>query len=161
MSDGQDSKRHAAYVAAFPVIYAAAQPFHDLGGGTTEAGRALLARAWVEYDHRGPTGEPPGPKYWPVWALGNLAFEEPEVCWQVVVAIVEHTPPPRALYALALRVRRLIVAHGEPIIAGLEKQAPLDPAWKTLLGAIWRDGDIEEYWHRIAPLRGPMWEVVD
>lgn len=87
------------------------------------------------------------------WALRNLwAATEvaPEAAWRCILAILQRRLPPRSFYFLAAGpLEHLLARHGPQLIERVELWARIDPEFKELLGAVWRNALAEDIWQRI------------
>ena len=79
----------------------------------------------------------------------DLVEEDPDACWQAILTILGRQPPERVLGILAAGpLEDLIQYHGPDFIERIESEACKNPAFKQLLGGVWKSST-EEVWARV------------
>jgi hypothetical protein len=81
---------------------------------------------------------------------------DPEEIWQVILAVLDRTPSDIVLGNLAAGPLEDLVKHvGDQFVDRIELDARRSPAFRTLLGGVWRSGSDSD-WSRIEKARGGL-----
>jgi hypothetical protein len=132
----------------------------------TEDERAKLIAAWIEhhrrevvrYKHNVFREHKGHDEFWAWEEMDRLCRSEPELCWQLILEILEtphHESVGTALAAGPLE--DLIAKHGATFIERIESRAKTDPKFKDLLGGVWQNATPKELWARVEAVRGEVW----
>jgi len=95
----------------------------------------------------------------PCWWAVELFMDEPgaERSWVAILAILAKQPPDAAIAMLAAGpLEDLIEYAGPQYIDRIEVEARRNPAFRTLLGGVWKSSTAE-VWARIETARGDVW----
>lgn len=80
----------------------------------------------------------------------DLAMENPEELWEVILEVLKRDPPAEVFEVLAAGPLEDYLAElGEQVIDRVELQAASDPKFRHLLGGVWRNSMSEEVWTRV------------
>ena len=80
----------------------------------------------------------------------DLVREEPEVAWQLVLAVLRLDASSEIQEVLSAGpLEDLLSKHGEVIIGKVEREAKSDPAFAHLLGGVWQNSMSESVWSRV------------
>jgi hypothetical protein len=95
------------------------------------------------------------------WAVSR--FQErggdvsPDDCWAAILEIVARDPSDESVAILAAGpLEDLINHHGPEFIDRIELESRRNPAFRHLLGGVWR-ASTPEVWARIEKARGKLW----
>ncbi|AXK71231.1 hypothetical protein DWG18_02300 [Lysobacter sp. TY2-98] len=81
-----------------------------------------------------------------------------EELWEFVLVVLGKAPNDRVLSCLAAGpLEDLIAYDGKYFIDRIELMARQNPAFKDLLGGVWRNQSPEEIWSRVEKCRGAAW----
>lgn len=80
---------------------------------------------------------------------------DPETAWEAVLRIMQHdlSDNQRALLA-AGPIESLLSWHGKQFIDRMEAEARRSPAFRHILGGVWRQDMPDEIWRRVEAARG-------
>jgi hypothetical protein len=88
----------------------------------------------------------------------GAARQAPEVAGQAIVALSRQALTEEQIAVLAAGpLEDLLAYHGTAFIDRVEKEARVYPAFRHLLGGVWRSSIAEPVWHRVEAIRGPTW----
>ena len=91
------------------------------------------------------------------WAsdkISDLAVDNPEQLWEIILEILKRDPPTEVIEVLAAGPLEDYIAQlGERVIDKVESQAAVDPKFRSLLGGVWRNSMSEEVWKRVQACR--------
>ncbi|AVP99727.1 hypothetical protein C7S18_22245 [Ahniella affigens] len=95
------------------------------------------------------------------WAVADLmlpkTLDNAENAWQVIHAVLARKPSDRVISVLAAGpLEDLIAAFGPEFIDRIEQAAKQDPAFRHLLGGVWKRST-DAVWARIERARGAVW----
>src|SRR3954468_20977032 len=95
------------------------------------------------------------------WAFEQLyeaSHRNPELCWELILQILR-TPHPDSVTAVlaAGPLEDLLVHFGERVIDRVEEAARRDPAFRDLLGGVWKSSISAEVWKRVEVCQGEVW----
>jgi hypothetical protein len=80
----------------------------------------------------------------------DLALENPEELWDIILEILKRDPPTEVIEVLAAGpLEDYIAKLGEKVIDRVEAQAAADPKFKNLLGGVWRNSMSDDVWRRV------------
>lgn len=97
------------------------------------------------------------------WAVERSMFVlrpvDYETMWQFVLGVLARQPSLHVLSGLAAGpLEEMVAAHGEIFIDRIELTARRDPAFRHLLGGVWRNATPPHIWSRIEAARlGQVW----
>jgi hypothetical protein len=96
------------------------------------------------------------PQWWAVEKFMNVGTEEVTAtdCFKAILAVLAMDPPENVIGVLAAGpLEDLIEECGEEVIEDIEREARQNPAFKHLLGGVWKSGT-PEVWSRVQACRG-------
>jgi hypothetical protein len=97
------------------------------------------------------------PEFSAVMELDDLATEDPEIAWVLILKLIEEPLPDNAFGALAAGpLEDLIEYHGPEVIDRIELEARRNPNFRRLLGGVWQSST-PEVWARVEKARGAAW----
>ena len=97
------------------------------------------------------------PEFWAVMKLDDLAHDEPDTAWLLILELVRQRLPDNAFGTLAAGpLEDLIRYHGPNLIERVEMEARSNPEFRRLLGGVW-ESSTPEVWARIENARGLRW----
>lgn len=80
----------------------------------------------------------------------DLALENPEELWDIILEILKRDPPTEVIEVLAAGpLEDYIAKLGEKVIDRVEAQSAADPKFKNLLGGVWRNSMSDDVWRRV------------
>lgn len=80
----------------------------------------------------------------------DLALENPEELWDIILEILKRDPPTEVIEVLAAGpLEDYIAKLGEKVIDRVEAHAAADPKFKNLLGGVWRNSISDDVWRRV------------
>ena len=126
------------------------------------AGRhELLLRDWKRfYQQQLPTPAEHNcnlPEFWAVAMLNELAHDEPDTAWLLILELIRQPPSDDAFGCLAAGpLKDLIEYHGPAVIERIEDEARSNPAFRRVLGGVWKTST-PDVWERIGRVRGAKW----
>jgi len=126
------------------------------------AGRhELLLRDWQRfYQQQLPTPAEHNcnlPEFWAVAMLNELAHNEPDTAWLLILELIRQPLSDDAFGCLAAGpLNSLIEYHGPALIERVEDEARANPAFRRLLGGVWESGT-PDVWARVERVRGAGW----
>jgi hypothetical protein len=87
---------------------------------------------------------------WAIDAVMDLAFEDPDALWWLILEILRRNPPIEVIEVLAAGpLEDYLAKCGEAAIDRVEKQAQRDPRFRSLLGGVWQNGMSDAVWARV------------
>jgi len=95
----------------------------------------------------------------PLWWAVELFMSEPgaERCWAAILTILAKEPPDPVIEMLAAGpLEDLIEYAGARYIDRIETEARRNPAFRSLLGGVWKSSS-PEIWGRVEAARGEAW----
>lgn len=117
-----------------------------------------LVRAYVEYARTDETSQRKDELFWAFKTVSRLSEQEPEQCFDFIVAVLRYDQGDRVMELVAAGpMEDLLVHHGPDVIDRLEATAKLNPAFRDMLGGVWRNEITESVWNRVMAARGPTW----
>lgn len=118
-----------------------------------------LVEAWIAFQEA--WSEDSGdsdPKFWAVEKFEELSDKEPELCWSLILAVLDRKPSEKVTGMLAAGpLEDLLGSHGEQLIERVEERARNDPAFRHLLGGVWQGGMSDEIWTRVQAAAVTQW----
>jgi hypothetical protein len=97
------------------------------------------------------------PEFWAVTKLDELAHEEPDTAWLLILELLRQPLVDNALGCLAAGpLEDLIEYHGPDVIERIELEARAQPKFRHLLGGVW-ESSTPEVWQRVLAVRGDSW----
>ncbi|WP_395790959.1 DUF6869 domain-containing protein [Aquimonas sp.] len=106
-----------------------------------------------------PSPQSPEDPHWPyIYRMmpGFCDSLDPEEIWQVILAVLDRTPSDIVLGNLAAGpLEDLVKCVGDQFVDRIELEARRSPAFRTLLGGVWRSGS-DIVWSRIEKARGGL-----
>jgi hypothetical protein len=128
--------------------------------------RAKLIAAWIEHhtreivrDEHNVFRERRGQdNLWAFEEMDELCRSQPELCWELILEILEAPQHESVEAALAAGpLEDLIARHGLKFIERIESKAKTDAKFKDLLGGVWQNQTPQEVWARVEAARGEVW----
>jgi hypothetical protein len=122
--------------------------------------KSELAKGWIAYWSR-PPAERTAAEEDEIFVLNDLARDQPQLCWEMIleiVATVEPDPATSLFQVLAAGpLEELLASHGEAFIGRVETLARENPQFKLLLGGVWQNTMSQDVWERVQQCRGEAW----
>ena len=116
------------------------------------------ASAYIEAQENAEAVDEHHPLWWAVMRFFELEQNDPESCWAAILKILSKDPPDKVLSVLAAGpLEDLISEHGPLFIERIEEGSRKDPAFRHLLGGVWKSTSSPEIWSRIETIRGKPW----
>lgn len=101
-----------------------------------------LAKAWIFAQKLGVDSPGYEKHSWAVDEVINMAAEEPQDLWQIILKILELDNSDEVARAVgAGPLEDLMVHHGEEFIGKVEEQVSRSDAFKTAMKSVWLDSD--------------------
>jgi hypothetical protein len=128
--------------------------------------RAKLVAGWIEHStHRIERNEHNvfreirgEDNFWAWEALDRLCRKQPDLCWEIILEILQATHHESVDWAMAAGpLEDLLAWHGHKFIERVEAQAQSDSKFKELLGGVWQNATPKELWVRVEAARGEPW----
>lgn len=96
---------------------------------------------------------------WAEKALSNLSYENPLICLELVLGILNSDTSDRVIENLAAGpVEDMLIEKGDQVIDLIEEQALKNPYFKKLLGGVWLNDNAPSYIvSRLEAIRGKPW----
>ena len=111
------------------------------------------ADAYIEAQEIGGVGID-HPLWWAIDKFFELVPEQPQDCWQAILAVLDRTSSEKVLSTLgAGPLEDLIHEHGPEFIGNIEFEARENPPFKELLARVW-ESSTPEVWARVQKARG-------
>ena len=89
------------------------------------------------------------PLWWPIERFFDLMQEQPNECWQAILAVLDREPGENVLGILgAGPLEDLIHEHGPAFIDRIEFEARENPPFKALLTRVW-ESSTPDVWARV------------
>ena len=118
----------------------------------------LLLRDWHRfYQKQAPI--PPEhncdlPEFWAVAMLAELAYNEPDTAWLLILELIRQPLSDDAFGCLAVGpLKDLIEYHGPAVVERIEDEARSNRAFRRLLGGVWL-ASTPDVWARVERVRG-------
>ncbi len=97
------------------------------------------------------------PEFWAVAMLDELAHNEPDTTWLLILELIRQPLGDDAFGCLAAGpLKNLIEYHGPVVIERVEDEARSNPAFQKLLGGLWLSST-PDVWARVERVRGAGW----
>ncbi len=78
-------------------------------------------------------------------------------CWAAILEILSRNPPDKVIEVLAAGpLEDLIKSHGPEVIERVEAESRRNPAFRDLLGGVWRSST-PDIWARVVKAQGKLW----
>lgn len=91
-----------------------------------------------------------GATQWAADAVMDLAFEDPDGLWPLVLEVLQRDPPMEVIEVLAAGpLEDYLAKRGDTVIDRVEKQARSDPKFRSLLGGVWKNNMSDAVWARV------------
>ena len=123
----------------------------------TDANRNL-AEAWIKLQHTPQKSDARDELWWAWEQLDELCRTEPEKACDVVQQIIAQDQSDQILSNVgAGPIEDLLVHHGARIIDRVESCARSNPAFKRMLGIVWKNRVPDDVWNRIKAIAPSSW----
>ena len=120
--------------------------------------RERLIADWIVYSNSEDGSEEYGRSFWAFSTMCDWLRDDPEQCWESILAILEHTSDDKALANLAAGpLEDLLSDHGPKFIERVEERAGQDAKFKDLLGGVWQNLMSDDIWERLQAVAGERW----
>jgi hypothetical protein len=100
------------------------------------------------------------PLWWAVEDFMNMSHGKlwtPEECWKTILLILTKAPSANVTSVLAAGpLEDLIRNCGDQFIDRIEIESRRNPAFRNLLGGVWKSGS-KEVWERVQKSQGTAW----
>jgi hypothetical protein len=117
-----------------------------------------LADVWIRL-HLLPKGSGEKEALWWSWEkLDEMCDSAPETAWNVILEIVALDHSDQILANVgAGPFEDLMGRHGALFIDRVEERARTHPAFRRMLGIVWKNAISDEVWNRIKAIAPPSW----
>jgi hypothetical protein len=120
-----------------------------------------LAEAWIRLHHI-PKESRQSSQYdelfWSWEKLTEMCDSAPETAWDVIQEILGRDHSDQILASIgAGPFEDLMSSHGAQFIDRVEKCARTHPAFKRMLGVVWKNSISDDVWIRIQAIAPPSW----
>ena len=93
--------------------------------------------------------------FWAIETLMDLTEEDPEMAWEIILAILEEDSSEKILGNVAAGpLEDLMCVYGEEIMDRIESQAQRDPVFKKCMAGVWLDSRDTLVWRRFYEIAG-------
>jgi hypothetical protein len=117
-----------------------------------------LIDSWLAMHHAREDSAEYKENMWAEFELSNLAQDDPETCWELILEILRRDQTPKVIQGLAAgALEDLLGAHGPEFIGRVEERAQADKHFQHLLGGVWQNEMTEEIWKRVQSVSGERW----
>ena len=112
--------------------------------------KTKLANAWIELQSL----EQGTPRYnelfWSFDQMWDLTHEEPELAFEIILTILSADNSKTIEENLSAGpLEDLLVNHGSAFIERIEQEASSNPAFRHLLGGVWKNSMSDDIWSRV------------
>jgi hypothetical protein len=115
-----------------------------------------LISAWIEHFSKEETED--DKTAWAHYLLSDICEKHPTLAWNLILEILRRPISEFATSVLAAGpMEDLLACHGSAVIEKVEQQARTNPAFRHLLGGVWRSRIGEAIWKRVEAVRGEPW----
>ena len=117
-----------------------------------------LVESWIAL-HKSEHASPEYQRYfWAFNLLCDLVNTKPAAAWEIILEILRRDQSDRIYENLSAGpLEDLLANHGPEFIAKVEARALVDPAFRELLGGVWRNAIRQDVWDRLEAARGETW----
>jgi len=92
---------------------------------------------------------------WAIHGLDDMAKQDPEACWRLIMELVLRAQSNYQLASLASGpLEDLLVKHGNDFIERVERAASNNDRFRETLFGVWRSDIPEDVWIRVEKARG-------
>ena len=117
-----------------------------------------LAVTWIRFQCLPKGSAEYDPLFWVVERLDDLARSEPAAAWNVIQEIIALNQSDEILANVgAGPFEDLMMHHGVLLIDKVESCARASPAFRRMLGVVWKNAISDEVWDRIRAIAPPSW----
>ncbi len=117
-----------------------------------------LADAWIRFHHLPEESEARGELEWAWERLDDLCNTEPDSAWHVIQEIIGRDQSDKILANVgAGPFEGLLVHHGPRFIDQVESCARSNPAFRRMLGVVWKNAIPDDVWNRVKAIAPPSW----
>jgi Family of unknown function (DUF6869) len=115
-----------------------------------------LAHDWAHYQGLPGRERERGPYFRAMVRLAELVRDDPELAWPVILEIPRIDASDMMLANVAAGpLEDLLVNHGSEFIERVEALAKIDPVFRKMLGAVWKNNISDDIWARLKVVAGP------
>lgn len=112
--------------------------------------KTKLVNSWTELHQVEPETERHNALFWSFGQMWELTHKEPETAFEIILRILETKGGLRVEANLAAGpLEDLLVEHGSFVIDRIECEAANNPAFRHLLGGVWKNAMKEDIWTRV------------
>lgn len=121
--------------------------------------RKRLVNDWIAFHHTEEDTPECEELRWAEQALSNLSYENPMLCLDLILEIIELDTSDRVIAGLAAgAVEDMLTERGDLVIGRFEELASTNPVFKKLLGGVWLDDEVPvPIASRFEAIRGEHW----
>ena len=120
--------------------------------------RERLVRAWIALHEVELDSADYKRNFWAFEKIRELSRRNLELCWEIILVILEQKIGDRALGGFAAGpMEDLLVHHGPAFIDRVEDQARKDEGFQTLFGGVWQNEMSDDVWKRLLAVSGERW----
>jgi hypothetical protein len=131
---------------------------HWVGKSMTSEEIGVWASAYIEIQQDQKRWNADDPLWWSVerFLVRYSMAAQPEDCWRAILEVLRRRPPDCVINVLAAGpLEDLIDKCGPEFIDRIEAEARGDPAFRHLLGGVWKSST-DAVWARVEKARGKM-----
>lgn len=117
-----------------------------------------LADAWIRFQHLPKDSDARDELEWAWERLDDLCRTQPNSAWHVIQEIIARDQSDKILADVgAGPFEDLLVHHGASFIGQVESCARSNPAFKRMLGVVWKNAIPDDVWNRVKAIAPPSW----
>jgi len=116
-----------------------------------------LIDAYIEFEQSPQGSDKREQLFWTFEKFDELNSENPEVCWNALLEILNRMPDDNIEGMMAAGILEdFIENHGKDFIDKIEEEAVKNASLKTLLGGVY-ECSTPKVWSRVMSVRGEEW----
>ncbi len=120
--------------------------------------RERLIADWIVFCNSEEGSEEYERSFWAFDQMCDWLTDDPEQCWETILAILEHTSDDKALANLAAGpLESLLSDHRLKFIERVEERSRQDAKFRWLLGGVWKNMMPDDVWERLQAVAGERW----
>ena len=117
-----------------------------------------LAEVWIRLHHLPKESSEHDALFWSWESLTDMCDSAPETAWNVIQEIIALDDSDQILANVgAGPFEDLMVGHGARFIDRVEECARSHPAFRRMLGIVWKNAIPDDVWNRIKAIAPPSW----
>lgn len=117
-----------------------------------------LADAWIRFKNLPKESDARVQLEWAWEQLDDLCGTQPDSAWHVIQEIIARDQSDKILADVgAGPFEDLLVHHGARFIDKVESCARSNPAFRRMLGVVWKNAIPDDVWNRLKAIAPPSW----